>query len=51
MPEMSKEAQAKLTAFNATQTDWFTLCPKCRAKLTGTLAELKTHCCGPDGQS
>lgn len=40
-------AAAKIAAFNAAQTDWFTTCPKCRKSLSGSIDQLKAHVCGP----
>lgn len=43
---MSDAARARLNAFNAEQPDWEARCPRCGARLSGKLEDLK-HACLP----
>ena len=45
MAKMSAEAKETLNKFNAKQSDWYTVCPKCGGKFMGTIKELKAHTC------
>lgn len=43
---MDVESKIMLSEFNEKQTDWYTTCPKCKAQLRGTLAQIREHSCG-----
>lgn len=42
---MSKEAKANLAKHLEAQTDWYTVCPKCGKRLSGTLSDIGAHRC------
>jgi len=41
----SEEVKANMKLYNEKQDDWHTVCPKCKVRLDGTLAELRDHSC------
>lgn len=43
---MSEQKREALNQFNAEQSDWYATCRKCKAKLSGTIAQIKEHKCG-----
>ena len=44
---MTPERREALQKQMAQQTDWYGKCRKCGVHLTGTVAQLKEHTCGP----
>lgn len=48
--DMSEEKRQSLAEFNEAQTDWTAVCRVCGQHLVGTLAQLREHKHGPEGQ-